>query len=78
LGVVIIAPMSEPLTQSTRLSFLANDGAITVTFTPAISGEQYIEVFGIATGDFGSCLELRNRLKIKANEWGVLCHVDDC
>jgi hypothetical protein len=78
LGVVIIAPMSDPLAQSTRLNFLADDGAVTVTFTPAIDGDQYLELFRIATGDFESCKELSNRLKIKANEWGVLCHVDDC
>jgi hypothetical protein len=61
---------------ATTLDFLANDGALSVTFAPALSTAHYDELLAIATGDFGSSKELRDRLRIKANEWGVLCDVD--
>jgi hypothetical protein len=70
--------MIDPSMQSTTLNFLANDGAVTVSFTPALDVDQYTELYGIATGDFGTSRELCDRIKIKANEWGVHCNVDGC
>jgi hypothetical protein len=70
--------MIDPSMQSTTLNFLANDGAVTVTFTPALDVDHYTDLYGIATGDFGSCKQLSDRIKTKANEWGVACHIDGC
>jgi hypothetical protein len=63
---------------ATTLNFLASDGAVTVTFTPALSTAHYDELLAIATGVFGSSRELCDRIKIKANEWGVKCRIDGC
>jgi hypothetical protein len=76
--MTIMRAMTDHSMQSTTLNFLADDGAVTVTFTPAIDGDQYIELFGIATGDFGSSAELSNRIKVRAYEWGVACQIDGC
>jgi hypothetical protein len=62
--------------ESTTLNFLADDGAVTVTFTPALDVDHYTELYGIATGDYvllqGSC----DRIRTKANEWGLACQID--
>ena len=34
--------------ESTRLELLTGDGAVSVTFTPALDQEQYVELFDIA------------------------------
>jgi hypothetical protein len=72
------APLESAAMTATTMNFLANDGAVTVSFTPALSTAHYDELLAIATGDFGSSKELCDRLRIKVNEWGVECRVDGC
>jgi hypothetical protein len=68
----------RPIDAIDHAQLLASDGAVSVAFTPALNVDKYTELYGIATGDYGTCKEPSGRIKIKANEWGVQCQVDGC
>lgn len=61
----------------TSLNFLMRDGAVTVTFEPALTAEQYAELHELVR-QASTVAELRPLLEGAAREWHVACAIDDC
>jgi hypothetical protein len=61
---------------STTLNLLARDGALTVTFSPALTTQQYEELVRVVHA-FATKEELRAVLEQAARNWGRSVAVDD-
>jgi len=62
---------------STTLNLLTRDGAVTVTFSTHLTGEQYTKLFDSIRDYSESGFELKERISMLANEWGVDALVDN-
>lgn len=62
---------------ATRLNFLTRSGAVTATFTPALTGDYTAELVKTVQGA-GSRKDLCSQLEAFANRWGVQVEIDDC
>jgi hypothetical protein len=63
---------------ATNLTFLTVDGAVTVTFQPPLSPENYAELYDLMLGDIGSAADLDEKMRELARRWEVACIVDAC
>jgi hypothetical protein len=61
--------------ESTQLQFLTGDGAILVTFEPALTAEQAEELAAMVR-EPGSADELALLLEAVADDWGLYLVVD--
>jgi hypothetical protein len=70
---------SQTLTNSgaTTLNLLTRDGAVTVTFSTHLTGEQYTKLFDSIRDFSESRSELKERIAMLANEWGLDALADD-
>jgi hypothetical protein len=71
--------MAETLkrTDTTTLNLLTRDGAVTVAFAAYLTGAQYMKLFESIRDYSDSGTELRERVAMLANEWGIDATVDD-
>lgn len=61
--------------ECTTLNLLTRDGALGVTFRPALTPEQYSELYDLV-GDADSADEMSAAVKIAAGQWGAEVVVD--
>jgi len=61
--------------ECTTLSLLTRDGAVAVTFTPALTAQQYAELYDLAF-DADSADEMSSAVKSAAGRWGANVVVD--
>jgi hypothetical protein len=66
------------MSAATTLSFLTDEGAITVSFRPQLTAEQYEALFDLVQEGDILTDELCEQLKALAEEWGVRFSSDDC
>lgn len=71
--------MGETLTRggSTTLSLLTRDGAVTVTFQGYLTSAQYAKLFESIQQYSDSAIELKERIAMLANEWGLEATVEN-
>lgn len=62
--------------KTTTLGLLTSDGAISVTFKPALLSEQYDDLLRVALAEVHTRSELRDLLCALAEKWGIECIVD--
>jgi hypothetical protein len=63
--------------KSTTLNFLTTDGALTVTFTPVLTPEQY-ELLYDTVATYDSQADLAEALKVLGRSWRCDVVVDLC
>jgi hypothetical protein len=61
--------------ECTSLNLLTRDGALGITFTPALTPDQYSELLGLAF-DSGTADEMSAAIKSAAGRWGAEVVVD--
>ena len=66
-----------PGSGTTTLNLLTRDGAVTVTFSTHLTGEQYTRLFDAIRDHSESGVELKERIAMLTNEWGLDARVDD-
>jgi hypothetical protein len=62
--------------KSTTLNLLTRDGSVTVTFPMELTEEQYAKLYALVV-DAQTREELKDRIAMVANEWGVNAIVVD-
>ena len=65
------------VSESTVLNLLTRDGAITANFFAVLTAPQYARLFECIQEHSESRLELKERIAMLANEWGLDAMVDD-
>jgi len=63
--------------QSSSLNVLCTDGAVHVTFSPALTPEQYAELLEMVRGDC-TIADLRARLQNVSQIWQVQAVLEHC
>jgi hypothetical protein len=64
-------------TSTTTLNLLTRDGAVTVTLSALLSGEQYAKLFESIRDYSDSRFELREHIAMLGNEWGLDASFED-
>ena len=62
---------------STVLNLLTSDGAISVVFPAFLTGEQYATLFESIREYSDSRFQLRERIAVLAEEWGMEASFED-
>jgi hypothetical protein len=65
-----------PERAQTTLHLLARDGAVAITFSTKLTAEQYDTLYAFVM-DTHTRQELRERIAMAANDWGIPAIVDD-
>jgi hypothetical protein len=63
--------------ESTALNLLTREGAVSATFSAMLTTPQYAKLFGCIQEHSESRLELKERIAMLANEWGIDAMVRD-